>query len=240
MSDPHPALNYPLKALAGLLSYPVEGLVTHIDEVAGVLLTRPELDSMDREALESFIAWIRETDLLDLEATYVETFDRSKKVSLYLFEHVYGESRDRGPAMVELSEAYREQGLEIDSHELPDFLPLFLEFCAHLPEAEGRAWLDEVGAILQPIHVRLVERESHYAVPLRVLLRLVAVEPMPESLVDSATKEERDDTREALDRTWMEAPVTFGPDEPRTNCGATRQWQERQPVRWVDNPRAGE
>lgn len=239
MSDPRPALNYPLKALAGLLGYPTEALVSHIDEVALVLLARPELDSVDREALEAFIAWIRETDLLDLEAAYVETFDRSKKVSLYLFEHVYGESRDRGTAMVELHEAYREQGLEIDCRELPDFLPLFLEFCAHLPEAEGRAWLEEVGTILQPIHVRLVERESRYAAPLRTLLRLLALEPMPESLVEKAGKEERDDTREALDRTWMEAPVTFGPDEPRTNCGATRQWQEQQPVRWVNKPQAG-
>ncbi|MDZ7748335.1 MAG: nitrate reductase molybdenum cofactor assembly chaperone [Halofilum sp. (in: g-proteobacteria)] len=227
------SLHYPLKALAGLLGYPDEGVTGHVDDLADVLVVRPELERADRAELEAFVAWVRGNDLLDVQAVYVETFDRSKKVSLYLFEHVYGESRDRGPAMVELTNAYREQGLEIDCRELPDFLPLFLEFCAVLPEARAREWLDEIGQIVQQVHVRLVERDSRYAVPFRVLLRLLEIEPMPEALVETASKEERDDTREALDRTWMEAPVTFGPDEPRTSCGATKQWQER-PVQWMD------
>lgn len=227
------SLHYPLKALAALLSYPDEAVAAHVDDLADVLVVRAELDRADRAELEAFVAWVRDSDLLDVQAAFVETFDRSKKVSLYLFEHVYGESRDRGPAMVELTHAYREQGLEIDCRELPDFLPLFLEFCAVLPEAQAREWLEEVGHIVQQVHVRLVERESRYAVPFRVLLRMLEIEPMPEALVETASKEERDDTREALDRTWMEAPVTFGPDQPRTNCGATQQWQER-PVQWMD------
>lgn len=234
---PRNDLRYPLRAVAALLAYPDAALQQSVDEIADVLCVQPTLEPGERAALEHHVDWLRGEDLLELQGAYVETFDRSKKVSLYLFEHVYGESRDRGPAMVELVNAYREQGLEIDARELPDFLPLFLEFCAELPEAAAREWLEEIGHILQQVHVRLVERESRFALPFRVLLRLLELEPDPQALVDTAAKEERDDTREALDRTWMEAPVTFGPDQPRTNCGATRQWQER-PVQWIDRRQA--
>ena len=233
------SLRYPLKACAGLLSYPDETLTGNADDLADVLVIRPELLDHERADLERFVAWLRDEPLLEVQATYVETFDRSKKVSLYLFEHVYGESRDRGPAMVELTQAYREQGLEVDCRELPDFLPLFLEFCAELPEVRAREWLDDIAHVAQEVHVRLAKRESHYAIPFRVLLRLLEVEPMPEEVVEAASKEERDDTPAALDRVWMEAPVTFGPDQPRTNCGATKQWQER-PIQWVDHRNASD
>ena len=239
MSEGMSSLRYPLKACAALLSYPDDALVENAHDLADVLVIRPELPDTDRAQVERFVGWLRDEPLLEVQATYVETFDRSKKVSLYLFEHVYGESRDRGPAMVELAQAYREQGLEVDCRELPDFLPLFLEFCAELPEPRAREWLDDVGHVLQEVHVRLNRRESAYAIPFRILLRLLEVEPMPEALVEAASKEERDDTPAALDRVWMEAPVTFGPDQPRTNCGATKQWQER-PVQWVDRRNASD
>jgi len=228
-----PPIQPALKALSGLLSYPREEVRAHIEEIEGVLAVRPELSTDDLATLENFLEWLRTADLLDLQAAFVETFDRSKQVSLYLFEHVYGESRDRGPAMVELRGAYRENGLEMDSRELPDFLPLFLEFCAERDEAAAREWLQETGPILQQVHVRLRERESPFAVPFRVLLRVLGLDPEPEELTEATSKEVRDDTREALDRTWMEAPVTFGPDQPATDCGATRQEPE-QPIQWVE------
>lgn len=239
MNAPHPnALRYPLRAIAALLAYPEEDVRHNTGEIGALLVIRPELASGERLALEEFLDWFGDEPLLDVQAVYVETFDRSKKVSPYLFEHVYGESRDRGPAMVELREAYREQGLEIDSRELPDFLPMFLEFCSELPEDQARSWLNEVGPILQQVHVRLDSRDSHYAVPLRVLLRIIGFDPMPPELVEEAAGEARDDTPAALDRVWMEAPVIFGPGQEHTNCGATRQWPE-QPVQWVANPRTG-
>jgi len=220
-------LRRPLKALAALLSYPGAALTAHLDEIAEVLVMRAELAPADRRALEAFLAWLRDTDLLEVQATFVETFDRSKKVSLYLFEHLYGESRSRGPAMVELGMAYREHGLELASNELPDYLPLFLEFCAELPDAEAIAWLAEPAQVLQQVHVRLVDRASPFAAPLGVLLRLFGADPMPRELVESAAGEERDDTPEALDRSWVEAPVTFGPNQPGTGCGAMAQSHER-------------
>lgn len=216
-----------LKAIALLLSYPDETLRAHAGELETILAAYPELDGGDRRTVAACAEWLG-GDLLECQGVYVETFDRSKKVSLYLFEHVYGESRDRGPAMVELASAYRERGLEIDSRELPDFLPMFLEFTAELPEAEARDWLEETGHILQRIHVRLAERESPYAAPFRALLRLLGLDPNPEALTRMASKEERDDTPAALDRVWQEAPVTFGPDQPTTDCGATRQYPDER------------
>ncbi len=228
-----PPLQPALKALSGLLSYPRDEVRAHTEEIGEALVVRPELSTDDLATLEGFLEWLRTSDLLDLQAAFVETFDRSKQVSLYLFEHVYGESRDRGPAMVELRQAYRENGLEMDSRELPDFLPLFLEFCAELDEAAAREWLQETGPILQKVHVRLRERQSPFAVPFRMLLRVQGLDPEPEELAETAAGEARDDTPEALDRAWMETPVTFGPDQPATNCGATRQEPE-QPIQWVE------
>ncbi|MGA8261795.1 MAG: nitrate reductase molybdenum cofactor assembly chaperone [Arenicellales bacterium] len=239
MNAPHQnPLKYPLRAIAALLAYPEDDVQRNVDEVGALLVIRPELETGERRMLEEFMQWFGDEPLLEVQAAYVETFDRSKKVSLYLFEHVYGESRDRGPAMVELREAYREQGLEIDGRELPDFLPIFLEFCSELPEAQARSWLAEVGEIVQQVHVRLHDRGSRYAVPLRVLLRIIGLDPMPEAIVDTAASEERDDTPAALDRVWAEVPVIFGPGQEHTHCGATRQYRE-QSVQWVENPRTG-
>jgi len=224
-------LKWSLNATGRLLHYPDEELRTHIEEVLEVLLVRPELNNDERAFLERFGETLRHRDLFESQAEYVETFDRSKKVSLYLFEHVHGESRDRGPAMVELSHAYKEKGFVIDCRELPDYLPMFLEFCAALPETEARAWLEDIGHILQNIHVRLEDRESGYALPFRILLRLIGLEPRPEELAEEVAAEERDDTPAALDRVWAETPVIFGPNQPTTSCGATRQWVEK-PLQW--------
>lgn len=228
---PDHGLALALKAITRLLHYPDGELQGNGNAVAEALLARPELSADECDVLEGFINRLRETDLYDLQAQYVATFDHSKKVSLYLFEHVYGESRDRGPAMVELINAYREKGLEISVGLLPDYLPLFLEFCALLPETEARAWLCDTGHVLQQIHVRLQQRDSDYAVPFRILLRLLDLETAPPELCEQAAGEERDDTRAAFDKGWMETPVTFGPDQPRTNCGATQQWVET-PIQW--------
>lgn len=237
MSDAINDLRLPLKAVSALLGYPDAALQAHAREVAGVLTARAELNAVDREMVAGFADWLTDSDLLEVQGSYVETFDRSKKVSLYLFEHLYGESRDRGPAMIELGNAYREHGLAIDRRELPDFLPLFLEFNAELPEAEALAWLEEVGPVLQQVHVRLADRESPFAAPLRALLRLAGFEPAPAELARAASEEERDDTPAALDRIWREAPVTFGPDQPQIACGAPRQQSVEKPVRWMDNRR---
>lgn len=217
------SLARPLAALARVLDYPSAALRTHADELAAVLCAPTELSPDEREAVRAFVDDLAGRDLLEIQADYVETFDRGRKVSLYVFEHVYGESRDRGPAMIELKQAYAEHGLESGTQELPDFLPILLEFCAQLPEAEARGWLVETTHVLQRVGVRLAERESGYASAFTVLLRLIGADPAPEGLTEMAGKEKRDDTPAAIDDVWSEKPVTFGPGESHTNCGATRQ-----------------
>ncbi|WP_084189020.1 nitrate reductase molybdenum cofactor assembly chaperone [Salinisphaera hydrothermalis] len=212
-----------LAALSRVLDYPSAELQSHAAELADMLCAPPELNGAERAAVRAFVDELAGRDLLDIQARYIDTFDRGRKVSLYVFEHIYGESRDRGPAMLELKSAYHERGLEIDARELPDFLPVFLEFCAQLPEAEAYRWLVETTHVLQRIRVRLAERGSAYASAFTVLLRLIGADPAPEGLIDMAGREKRDDTPAAIDAVWMEKPVTFGPGDTHTNCGATRQ-----------------
>lgn len=230
----HNPLALPLKALARVLDYPDAELQQHSDELADILGQRPELSASEQEAIRALLQSLGRSDLLTVQAAYGETFDRGSKVSLYVFEHVYGESRDRGPAMIELKQVYREHGLETDGHELPDFLPVVLEFCALLPEAEARQWLAETIHVLQRLSVRLNERDSGYASAVVVLLRLIGADPFPEALTDMAGREARDDTPAAMDQVWAEAPVTFGPDAAQTACGATRQ----QPLSQASDPRS--
>jgi nitrate reductase delta subunit len=212
-----------LAALARLLEYPGAELQQSALEVADVLTAVPELQASESAAVREFLGQLAEESLYEAQARYVDTFDRGRKVSLYIFEHVYGESRDRGPAMIELKRVYREHGLEVESDELPDFLPIVLEFCAQLPRDAALEWLVETTHVLQPIRARLVERGSGYASAFTVLLRLIGADPAPQWLSDLAGKEVRDDTPAAIDAVWMEKPVTFGPGEALTNDGATRQ-----------------
>ena len=213
----------PLQALARLLDYPNATLQQHAAELVDILQAPAGLSAPERAAIAEFVTELGERDLLDAQSDYLETFDRGRKVSLYVFEHIYGESRDRGPAMIELKRAYHEHGLAIDSRELPDFLPVFLEFCAQLPDAAAHDWLAETTHILQRIRVRLAERGSGYASAFTVLLRLIGADPTPADLTRMAGRESRDDTPAAIDAVWMEAPVSFGGTQPQTRCGATRQ-----------------
>lgn len=216
-------LRRPLQALARLLDYPDAQLQQHCDELAAVLAARPELTTAEQQQLGQFVQELGSMDLLAAQARFGELFDRGRKVSLYIFEHVYGESRDRGPAMIELKNVYREHGLECDSQELPDYLPIVLEFCAELPEEQARQWLEETIHVLQRICVRLQQRDPGYASAFVALLRLIGADPAPEALTDMAGREKRDDTPAAIDQVWAEEPVIFGPGQQHTACGATQQ-----------------
>ncbi|MDA3922802.1 MAG: nitrate reductase molybdenum cofactor assembly chaperone [Salinisphaera sp.] len=226
MPADHSGFGRSLQALARVLDYPEAALQRHTGELIEILAATNELSEAERSAMVAFVAELGAMDIYDAQSRYVETFDRGRKMSLYVFEHVYGESRDRGPAMIELKQAYSEHGLETDTRELPDFLPVLLEFCAQIPEESARAWLVETTHVLQRVCVRLGERGSGYASAFTVLLRLIGADPAPEGLTDMAGKEKRDDTPAAIDRVWAEAPVTFGPRETHTNDGATRQEPE--------------
>jgi nitrate reductase delta subunit len=227
-----------LKILGALLHYPDQALQAATPELRELLAADSLLREPERRDLTDFVLRLQEGDLLDLQSEYVATFDRGRKLSLHLFEHVHGESRDRGQAMADLLAQYRAIGLELAVKELPDYLPLFLEYCSLLPEEEGREQLGEIGHLLELLHARLQERDSPYAVLFHPLLRIAGVEEISGAVRNRVAAEERDDTPQALDRAWDETPVSFGletepcPSASRTHASAT--------VQWVHRPRAAD
>lgn len=220
-----------LKTIAVVLHYPDITGREHIDEMLLALQDAPRFSSVDISAAAMFLRdWANE-DLLDLQAEYVNTFDRGRHLSLYLFEHVHGESRDRGQAMVDLLAAYRAQGLLPAANELPDYLPLFLEFCASLPTDDARGWLQDVGHLLQLLHARLVERGSRYQFPMSWLLHLAELSEAEDKVKKDIAHEARDDTPQALDQAWAEVPVMFGGDAAAADSCASARLPPRTTAR---------
>jgi nitrate reductase delta subunit len=200
-----------LKILSLLLHYPDGTVTTHADELQAMILEEPRLNPPTRQALADLIRTQQQRDLLDLQADYVSLFDRGRALSLHLFEHVHGESRDRGQAMAELLNRYRQHGFDISANELPDYLPLFLEFCSRLDDEEALEWLQKIEHILQMLHGRLETRQSSFAVVFKAILECGELATGDESLRHKLQSEQRDDTPLALDEAWAEEPVFFGP-----------------------------
>ncbi len=199
-----------LKTLSLLLSYPTAELAAALPELRREIAAAHSLRPAQREALERLASELAAGDLLDVEERYVALFDRVRSLSLHLFEHVYGDSRDRGTAMVGLIEIYRKHGLESATGELPDYLPLYLEFLATLPAAQSNPMLADAADTLDGIHARLAARGSAYAAVFAALLHLACAKVSHEP----AKFDPDEDSYEALDRAWEEAAVRFGPDDP--------------------------
>lgn len=198
-----------LCVIARLLDYPDRALFDHRQDLLDAVETASELELQHRTQLITFIDQFCARPLLDVQAEYCELFDRGRATSLLLFEHVHGESRDRGQAMVDLLEQYRADGLELDSKELPDFLPLYLEYLANGSIDHAREGLQDIVPILALLAARLQQRQSPYAVLFDVLRSLSGADVEFEHLQPQVAKEARDDTPEALDAVWEEEQVKF-------------------------------
>lgn len=206
------------RALAALLSYPTLDLQAAIGEIAAALDREALLTEAQRAQMSGFLRELAEADIYDLQERYVGLFDRGRAVSLHLFEHVHGESRDRGQAMVDLLALYRQHGLDVTAGELPDFLPLFLEFLSLLPVATARELLAEPAAILRALAERLAKRDAGYA----SVMQAVAALARAPAVGASAIPDDDPDDLAALDAAWEEAAVRFGPGEPVDACGTDR------------------
>ncbi len=202
-----------LKVMARLLEYPTAELQKSRDALVAAVLEDNRLPRKNKAQLLRCIELVCDDDLLDMQENYVGTFDRGRATSLLLFEHVHGESRDRGKAMVDLMEQYRTNGLEIDARELPDYLPLFLEYLSTRPWDEIRNWLEDIHHILGLLGERLYQRESLYHVVMDSLLELSGRQTDRRELAQLVASEERDDTPEALDKVWEEEMVKFVDDQ---------------------------
>ena len=201
-----------LKILAGLLSYPDDALLAALPEMAPAIVDDALLAPRQRAAINGFLSELGSDDLLDLQERYVNLFDRTRSLSLHLFEHVHGESRDRGQAMIDLKAQYESSGLEIGAAELPDFLPLFLEFLSTRPRVEAYELLGQPAHILSAFAERLRKRHSAYEVVFRALVALAATKPKGEDISALLAEHDPDATDlAALDAAWEDEPVTFGP-----------------------------
>ncbi|MFZ2103536.1 MAG: nitrate reductase molybdenum cofactor assembly chaperone [Oricola sp.] len=215
-------MNTALKVISLLLSYPTEDIRSAAPELKTALL---EADVGDREAalLGRLADDIAALDLYDAQERFVLLFDRTRALSLHLFEHVHGESRDRGQAMVDLMAMYEADGFEIDAKELPDYLPMFLEYLSMKPAAEAGELLGQAAHIIAAIRERLTKRESVYANAFAVLESMAQGKPDAKLLRELLEAPEDDPADlEALDRVWEEEAVAFGGNAGENACGPDR------------------
>lgn len=213
-----------LKALAALLAYPSQAEIEALAEIRAALAADKRIPRDAQRQLAALLDELAGADLMESQERYVALFDHGRTTSLHLFEHVHGDSRDRGQAMVDLKNVYAANGLELAAHELPDYLPVVLEYLSTRPYDEIRDMLADCAHILRAIGEALARRRSAYAAVFGALLAVAGeaglgrIEgPVPSDGAD----------RKALDEEWVDQPVLFG-----LGCGDARR-RAPQPVEFV-------
>lgn len=207
-----------LKVLSRLIDYPQEEMLEYKSELLDVICEEENLSFSTKAALVAFVGVRFEMDLMDWQAEYDALFERGRSLSLLLFEHLHGESRDRGQAMVNLMEQYKAAGLNIDVRELPDYIPLFLEFISTQGEENAKSWLQDIAHVLSLLTVRLQKRDCDYVALFSALLELSGAEVDLTDIAEQLKHEKRDDTQKAMDKVWEEEAVTFGGDAVNGGC----------------------
>ncbi|MEE1652399.1 MULTISPECIES: nitrate reductase molybdenum cofactor assembly chaperone [Brachymonas] len=163
------------QAMSALLCYPEQELIQALPEIRTVLSAQPEL----LQQIEPLLTHLGSGDMIALQENYVATFDRNPAHSLHLFEHIHGEDRARGQAMVDLMEEYKTHGFEMVSEELPDYVPLFLEFLSQCEPEVATPLLGDAVHVLNHVAVKLAESNSPYAGVLQAAVSLSPVTPEP-------------------------------------------------------------
>jgi nitrate reductase delta subunit len=211
MKTPKP-MSLTLRVLARLLSYPDDALREHLDELRQALRSEAALQPARAAEVEALIDDIGAQSAIDAEADYVQLFDSGRRTSLHLFEHVHGDSRDRGPAMIDLAQTFESAGLYLAEGEMPDHLPVVLEYASTQPPREARAFLAEMAHIFNVIFSALEQRRSRYASALGALIELAGEKCAPVQLPDE----------EPIDESWAE-PAAFD------GCSSAGQSRPDQP-----------
>lgn len=212
-----------LRALGALLTYPTRELITALPEIGDVLARSRLLSEADRQRLAALIADLRTADPLALEERYVELFDRGRATSLHLFEHVHGESRDRGTAMVDLMQLYEGSGLHLTAHELPDYLPAVLEYLSCRTLAEALTMLGDCAHILRKVGETLAHRGSPYAAVLGAALTVARAPGLDWSTTTAPPPEP------PIDEEWAETPAFAAPATAAAQT-AVMQFVPRKPA----------
>lgn len=205
------------RVLSKLLTYPQADLLEHMDEMKQVLTEEGLLKPRKLSGLLAFMDELAQTDLMQAQENYVDLFDRGRAHCLHLFEHVHGESRFRGKAMIDLSERYRERGLKIGTTELPDYMPLFLEFLSICDVQESHELLEQAAPVIATIGEKLKRRESGYHTVMETIVALSGVKIDKKAIrkaADAALPEF--ETLDELDKDWVEPEAFNGAPD----CGA--------------------
>ena len=201
MFKSHPeSLRLTLRVLARLLGYPDDELRAQLPGLLDALKLEQVLPAARQRELEALCRQLAAMDPYEAQARYVDTFDRGRQTSLHLFEHVHGDSRDRGPALVNLTQTYEKAGLQLSAQEMPDHLGVVLEFASTQPPQVAREFLAEMAHILNAMFTALVDRGNPYASVIAAVLeaagrraQAVAIAPEPE-----------------MDELWEEPPAFDG------------------------------
>lgn len=207
------------RILGLLLNYPQADVYEARAEILELLHEEKLLPEKIIERIGRFLNTQAQQDILESAAAYVDTFDRSRRHSLYLFEHIHGESRDRGQAMVDLSDTYKKNGFYIKNKELPDYLPLFMEYLSLCSLKEARDLLGEAIDVIAAIGARLEQKNSPYALVFAAIESLSSVKSDHVKVKEAlAGAPEDPETLEALDEAWREAEAFAGEPIAPTNC----------------------
>ena len=217
-------LTLTLRVIAKLLSYPDAELRAHLPELNQALCAERALKPGRLAEVQALMGRLADHAPLVIEAEYVELFDRGRATSLHLFEHVHGDSRDRGPAMVDLVQTFEQAGLMLAPGELPDYLPVLLEYASTQPDVAARELLREFTHILLTVFTSLLKRQSPYASAIAALLELAGEKAQPVTLADEPD----------IDTSWAE-PVVF---DGCSTAGQARPGQP-QPIHIVKSQRSG-
>lgn len=202
------------KILSLLLSYPNKDLQNFLSTVDAELKSEKLLCSEKIGEIEKFTDHFSKMDLTDWQAEYVQLFDYSRSASLHLFEHIKGDSKDRGQAMVDMQEFYKENGMQLSANELPDYIPVFLEFLSTLEDGKAAELLAEPVHIIQRIFLALEEKKNSYRYVLSAIVALSA-----RQLDENATKAVIQNEKPlGLDAEYEEEPVEFGGSHLCVNC----------------------
>jgi nitrate reductase delta subunit len=206
-SEPNNSMTL-FKLLSALFEYPDEAMVHALPEIMTIIGADPGLDPAERETLGAFVGWLAGSDLTEAQARYVKTFDMTPEHALHLTHHLFGDDRNRGPALIDLGEYYKSYGLEIGVNELPDYLPLVLEFVSMLEPVEAQVFLDPFAKVIAQLSANLNAAESPWAPLVRLIeahARLVPTTYVPaaQPITDSVCHDNE-----------CETPVTWGAATP--------------------------
>lgn len=205
-------MNKELKAFSLLLMYPEKNVISALDEIGVVLEQSQKISDEDKKNLKGFLNYLAGKSLADIQETYVETFEVGRAASLNLFEHFLGDSRDRGASMTSLVRMYEDHGLKLETNELPDYLPVLLDFLSGLPWEDAVTWIHSAAPHITKIDIELQKRESPWRAITSTLLHIGK----------TATKEAmptREDLLPTIEADWFDAPVTFATSQDPVKQG---------------------